>query len=45
MGDLTNRYPGVPHGFESVFPHIKQAVKLREDTHIGLRWLLGQGKA
>ncbi|KAJ8074464.1 hypothetical protein PM082_015365 [Marasmius tenuissimus] len=35
-------YPGVPHGFESVFPHLKQAVKLREDTRTGLRWLLNQ---
>ncbi|KAJ8088275.1 hypothetical protein PM082_022347 [Marasmius tenuissimus] len=38
-------YPGVPHGFESVFPHPKQAVKLRKDTRTGLRWLLNQRNA
>ncbi|KAK1231507.1 hypothetical protein PQX77_005372 [Marasmius sp. AFHP31] len=38
-------YPGVPHGFEDVAPQIKQAVKLREDIRIGLKWLLDQGKA
>ncbi|KAL0063961.1 hypothetical protein AAF712_009151 [Marasmius tenuissimus] len=38
-------YPGVPHGFEGGLPHLKQAVKLREDKHTGLRWLLGQRNA
>ncbi|KAK1218461.1 hypothetical protein PQX77_018859 [Marasmius sp. AFHP31] len=38
-------YSGVPHAFEGAAPHLKQAVKLREDRHIGLKWLLEQGKA
>ncbi|KAK1225764.1 hypothetical protein PQX77_011283 [Marasmius sp. AFHP31] len=38
-------YPGVPHGFEGMLPQLKQAVKLREDTRTGLKWLLDQGKA
>ncbi|KAL0568954.1 hypothetical protein V5O48_013022 [Marasmius crinis-equi] len=33
-------YPGVPHNFESRFFDIKQAVKSREDFHVGLEWLL-----
>ncbi|KAJ8077178.1 hypothetical protein PM082_001606 [Marasmius tenuissimus] len=35
-------YPGVSHGFENAFFDIKQAVKLREDFHLGLEWLLQQ---
>ncbi|KAL0068747.1 hypothetical protein AAF712_004076 [Marasmius tenuissimus] len=35
-------YPGVSHGFENAFFNIKQAVKLREDFHLGLEWLLQQ---
>ncbi|KAK1218130.1 hypothetical protein PQX77_019208 [Marasmius sp. AFHP31] len=38
-------YPGVPHTFAGRFPQLKQAAKLREDTHTGLKWLLDQGKA
>ncbi|KAJ8074461.1 hypothetical protein AAF712_009152 [Marasmius tenuissimus] len=38
-------YPGVPHAFENAAPHLKQAVKLREDRHTGLKWLLEQGEA
>ncbi|KAL0577026.1 hypothetical protein V5O48_004960 [Marasmius crinis-equi] len=33
-------YPGVSHGFENPFFHIRQAAKLREDFHLGLQWLL-----
>ncbi|KAL0569600.1 hypothetical protein V5O48_012363 [Marasmius crinis-equi] len=38
-------YPGVPHSFEAMFFDIKQAAKLREDFHVGLKWLLEQTKA
>ncbi|KAL0577027.1 hypothetical protein V5O48_004961 [Marasmius crinis-equi] len=39
-------YPGVPHGFEGAlfFYDIKQAVKFREDTRKGLKWLLESGR-
>lgn len=33
-------YPGVPHGFWAVYPHLKASQKFLEDGAIGLRWLL-----
>jgi len=36
----TIAYPGVPHGFQYLFPALKMAVKWEEDYRAGLRWLL-----
>ncbi|KAF4841722.1 AB hydrolase superfamily protein [Colletotrichum siamense] len=33
-------YPGVPHGFWAVYPHLKASQKFLEDGAVGLRWLL-----
>ncbi|KAA1470631.1 alpha/beta-hydrolase [Dentipellis sp. KUC8613] len=35
-------YPGVAHGFQTVFPHIKAAVKYDEDFSNGIKWLLSK---
>ncbi|KAF9254822.1 hypothetical protein L218DRAFT_409947 [Marasmius fiardii PR-910] len=37
-------YPGVPHGFEVFYFHIKQAVKFRENFDKGVQWLLEGAK-
>lgn len=39
--NLINRYPGVPHGFASVFPQLKISQKWRDDFDVGVHWLLG----
>ncbi|KAJ7254394.1 Alpha/Beta hydrolase protein [Mycena haematopus] len=36
----TTVYPGVPHGFQYMFPTFKLAVKWEQDYRAGLRWLL-----
>lgn len=33
-------YPGVPHGFNGMFPHLKQSKRFDIETVVGLRWLL-----
>ncbi|KAF8208872.1 Alpha/Beta hydrolase protein [Mycena galopus ATCC 62051] len=36
----TIAYPGVPHGFQYLFPAFKQALKWEQDYREGLQWLL-----
>ncbi|OQO01966.1 hypothetical protein B0A48_12439 [Cryoendolithus antarcticus] len=38
-------YPGLPHGFWGVFPHMKSSGKFVEDSVKGAEWLLANGKA
>lgn len=38
--NMINRYPGVPHGFASVFPQLKISQKWRDDFDEGVQWLL-----
>jgi len=33
-------YPGVPHGFNGMFPHLKQSKRFDIETVVGLGWLL-----
>ncbi|KAI9060356.1 hypothetical protein FKP32DRAFT_1595436 [Trametes sanguinea] len=35
-------HPGVTHGFHYNWPHIKAAVKVREELEEGIKWLLNQ---
>lgn len=35
-------YPGVPHGFWSVFPNLKITQKFNQDSVTGIKWLLEQ---
>jgi acetyl esterase/lipase len=35
-------YPGVPHGFHSVFPQLEVSLKFNADTIDGVAWLLEQ---
>ncbi|CAM1506888.1 Fc.00g065290.m01.CDS01 [Cosmosporella sp. VM-42] len=35
-------YPGMPHAFWAILPHLELARKHTEDTTEGLRWLLAQ---
>ncbi len=37
-------YPGLPHGFWSVFPEASFSKKMRQDSVNGLKWLLEQTK-
>ncbi|KAJ7811101.1 Alpha/Beta hydrolase protein [Mycena leptocephala] len=37
--DMRFRYPGVPHGFKSIFPGITAAKKWEVDLRGGLKWL------
>ncbi|KAI0057885.1 hypothetical protein BV25DRAFT_1811727 [Artomyces pyxidatus] len=37
-------YPGVPHGFQTMAPNISAALKLKDDTYSGFRWLFAGGK-
>ncbi|KAF7376279.1 Abhydrolase-3 domain-containing protein [Mycena sanguinolenta] len=36
----TTVYPGVPHGFQYMFPSFKLAVQWEQDYRAGIRWLL-----
>ena len=35
-----NVYPGVPHGFHAIFPHLTLAKNYEQDTMDGISWLL-----
>lgn len=38
--NMIYSYPGVPHGFASIFPQLKISHKWRDDFDEGVQWLL-----
>ncbi|KZT37851.1 hypothetical protein SISSUDRAFT_817387 [Sistotremastrum suecicum HHB10207 ss-3] len=37
-------YPGLPHGFAGIIPHLKASQKWKDELAAGIDWLLGQGE-
>lgn len=38
----VDMYPGLPHDFASLLPHLKSALSFRRDQVQGFGWLLGR---